>query len=231
MEVEDEYKLLQRLFFKKFGRELKKKSDDVDIGKGPKDLTEEQKKMEAITSLAPVDIIKIKTGGTSRREKDSEIENEKVLDVLLIPVDIVKKESIKIDDTVKTVVKRVEEVDKVACFFLRQAPSEEKSDFNKMSSKQTSLLRIDIKSPSVDASQDENSSRREWITLHQRTKEIVNTLIRISEHLERIEMNTTTVDLTRHINCASRLTKIIPGMLENLTEHFSGKSVLLRESP
>ena len=194
MEVEDEYKLLQRLFFKKFGRELpEKKSDDVDIGIDPKDLIEEQKKIEAIPSLAPVDIVRITTGGTSRGEKDSEIEKEKVLDVLLIPVDIVKKESIKIDDMVKTVVNQVEEIDKVACFSLRQAPSEGKSDFNRMSSKQTSLLRIDIKSPSVDASQDETSSRREWRTLHQRTKNIVNTLIRISEHLERIEMNKTTL--------------------------------------
>ena len=63
MEVEDELKLLQRLFFKKFGRELpEKESDEVDIGKGPKDLIEEQKKIEAIPSHAPVDIVKIKTG-------------------------------------------------------------------------------------------------------------------------------------------------------------------------
>ena len=232
MEVEDEYKLLQKLFFKKFGRELpEKKSDDVDIKIDPKDLIEEQKKMEAIPSLAPVDIIRITTGGTSRGEKDSEIEKGKVLDVLLIPVDIVKKESIKIDDTVKTVVNQVEEVDKVACFSLRQAPSEGKSDFNKMSSKQTSLLRIDIKSPSVDASQDENSSRREWRTLHQRTKGIVNTLIRISEHLEKIEMNKTTVEVTSYLSCASSLTKIIPGMLENLTKHFVREKVYFCESP
>ena len=187
--------------------------------------------MEAIPSLAPVDIVRITTGGTSREEKDSEIEKEKVLDVLLIPVDIVKKESIKIDDTVKTVVNQVEEVDKVACFSLRQAPSEEKSDFNKMSSNQTSLLRIDIKSPSVDASQDENSSRREWRTLHQRTKGIVNTLIRISEHLEKIEMNKTTVEVTSYLSCASSLTKIIPGMLENLTKHFVREKVYFCESP
>ena len=200
MEVEDEAKLLQRLFFKKFGRELpEKKSDDVDIGMDPKDLTEEQKKMEAIPSLAPVDFV--------------------------------KKESIKIDDMVKTVVNQVKEIDKVACFSLRQAPSEGKSDFNKMSSKQTSLLRIDIKSPSVDASQDENSSRREWRTLHQRTKGIVNTLIRISEHLEKIEMNKTTVEVTSYLSCASSLTKIIPGMLENLTKHFVREKVYFCESP
>ena len=58
MEVEDEAKLLQRLFFKKFGRELpEKKSDDVDIEMDLKDLTKEQDKMEAIPSLAPVDIV------------------------------------------------------------------------------------------------------------------------------------------------------------------------------
>ena len=91
MEVEDEAKLLQRLFFKKFNRELpEKKSDNVDIGIDPKDLIEEQTKIEAIPSLAPVDTVRITTGGTSRREKDSEIEKEKVLDVLLIPVDIIK---------------------------------------------------------------------------------------------------------------------------------------------
>jgi hypothetical protein len=130
MEVEDEYKLLQRLFFKKFGRELpEKKSDDVDIGIDLKDLTGEQKKMEAIPSLAPVDIV--------------------------------KKESIKIDDTTKTVVNQVEVVDKVACYSLRQAPRR-KSEMQKMSSKQTSLLRVDIKSPSVDASQDETSVQRSW---------------------------------------------------------------------
>jgi hypothetical protein len=232
MEVEDEYKLLQRLFFKKYGRALpEKKSDDVDIEMDPKDLTEEQKKMEAIPSLAPVDFV--------------------------------KKESIKIDDTVKTAVKQVETVDKVACLSLRQTPSEEKSDFKRISSKQTSLLRIEIKSPSDDASQNETSvqnswrlnskefidsiraeakrksemkfpnysSRREWRTLHQRTKEIVNTLIRISEHLERIEMNKTTVEVTRYLNCASRLTKIIPEMLENLTDHFVLEKVSFCESP
>jgi hypothetical protein len=59
MEVEDKYKILQRLFFKKFGRELpEKKSDNVDIGIDLKDLTGEQKKMKAIQSLAPVDIVK-----------------------------------------------------------------------------------------------------------------------------------------------------------------------------
>jgi hypothetical protein len=57
------------------------------------------------------------------------------------------------------------------------------------------------------------SRRREWRTLYQQTKEIVNALTKISERLEGMEMNNTTVDLARHINCASRLTKIIPGML------------------
>jgi hypothetical protein len=60
------------------------------------------------------------------------------------------------------VVNQVEEVDKVACYSLRQAPSRRKSEMQKMSSKQTSLLRVDIKSPSVDASQDETSVQRSW---------------------------------------------------------------------
>jgi hypothetical protein len=232
MEVEEEDKLLQKLFFKKFGRALpKKKNDEVDLDMDLKDLIKEQGKMDAIPILAPVDIV--------------------------------KKESIEIDDTAKTAVHQVDEVEKVACFSLRQAPSEEKSDFNRMSSKQTSLLRDDIKSPSDDASQNETSvqnswrlnseefinsiraaakrksemkfpnysSRREWRTLHQRTKEIINTLIRISEHLERIEMNKTTVEVTGYLNCASRLTKIIPKMLENLTDHFVPEKVYFCKSP
>ena len=73
MEVEDEDKLLQRLFFKKYGRALtKKNSDEVGLGMDLKDLTKEQDKMDAIPTLAPVDIV--------------------------------KKESIEIDDTVKTAV-------------------------------------------------------------------------------------------------------------------------------
>jgi hypothetical protein len=53
MEVEDEDKLLQRLFFKQFGRALpKKKSDEVDLDMDLKDLTEEQDKMDAIPTLA-----------------------------------------------------------------------------------------------------------------------------------------------------------------------------------
>jgi hypothetical protein len=95
-----------------------------------KDLTEEQDKMDAIPTLAPVDIV--------------------------------KKESIEIEDTVKTAVNQVETVDKVACFSLKQAPSRRKSDFNRTSTKQTSLLRVDIKSPSDDASQDETSVQCSW---------------------------------------------------------------------
>ena len=59
MEVEDEYKLLQRLFFKKYGRALpKKKSDKVDLGMDLNDLNEEQDKLDDITTLAPVDFVK-----------------------------------------------------------------------------------------------------------------------------------------------------------------------------
>jgi hypothetical protein len=131
MEVEEEDTLLQRLFFKKFGRALpKKKSDEVDLDMDLKDLTKEQDKMDAIPTLAPVDTV--------------------------------KKESIEIDDTAKTAVNQVKEVDKIACRSLKQAPSEEKSDLNRMSSKQTSLLREDIKSPSDDASQNETSVQNSW---------------------------------------------------------------------
>jgi hypothetical protein len=226
MEVEDEYKLLQRLFFKKYGRALpKKKSDEVDLDMDLKDLIKEQGKMNAIPIFAPVDIV--------------------------------KKESIEIDDTAKTAVHHVEEVEKVACFSLRQAPSEGKSDLKRMSYKQTSLLRKDIKSQdetsvhnswrlnleefidSIRAAAKRKSemkfpnysSRREWRTLHQRTKEIINALIRISEHLERIEMNKTTVEVTRYLNCTSRLTKIIPELLEKLTDHFVPEGVYFCKSP
>jgi hypothetical protein len=141
MEVENEDEILQRLFFKKFGCALpEKKSVDVDLDMNLIDLTKEHDEMDATPTLAPVVII--------------------------------KTESIEIADAVKPEVNHVEEVefltpkrksqDKVACFSLRQAPSREKSDFNRMSSKQTSLLRIDIKSPSVDASQDETSVQRSW---------------------------------------------------------------------
>jgi hypothetical protein len=75
------------------------------------------------------------------------------------------------------------------------------------------------------------SRRREWSTLHQQTKEIVNVLIRISEHLEGIEMNKTTVEVTGYLNCASRLTKIIPGMLESVTDHFVPEKENFCESP
>jgi hypothetical protein len=141
MEVEDDDEILQRLFFKKFGRELpEKKSDDVDLGMDLKDLTEEQDKMDAIPTLAPVNIV--------------------------------KKESIEIPKAVIHVVNQAKTVefltpkwmslDKVDCFSLKQAPSRRKSDFNKMSTKQTSLLRVDIKSPSDDASQNETSVQCSW---------------------------------------------------------------------
>ncbi len=44
-------------------------------------------------------------------------------------------------------------------------------------------------------------------------------------------MNKTTVEVTRYLNCASRLTKIIPEMLENLTAHFVPEKVYFCESP
>jgi hypothetical protein len=242
MEVEDEYKLLQRLFFKKYGRALpKKKSDEVDLGMDRNDLTEEQDKLDAIPTLAQVDITK----------KES----------IEIPKAIIH--AVNQAKTVEFLTPKWISQDKVACFSLKQAPSRRKSEMQKMSSKQKSLLRVDIKSPSDDASQNgtsvqnswrlnleefidsiraaakrkpemkfpNDSSRREWRTMHQRTKEIINTLIRISEHLERIEMNKTTVEVTSYLNCASHLTKIIPEMLENLTAHFVPDKVYFCESP
>jgi hypothetical protein len=44
-------------------------------------------------------------------------------------------------------------------------------------------------------------------------------------------MNKTTVEVTSYLNCASRLTKIIPEMLENLTNHFVPEKVYFFESP
>jgi hypothetical protein len=66
------------------------------------------------------------------------------------------------DDTVEFLTPNKKSQDKVACFSLRQAPSGEKSDINRMSSKQTSLFRVDIKSPSDDASQDGTSVQSSW---------------------------------------------------------------------
>jgi hypothetical protein len=116
------------------------KTDDVNLDIDLIDLTEEQDEMDASPTLTPVVIV--------------------------------KKESIEIAKAVKPAVNPVEEVefltpkrksqDKVACCSLRQAPSGEKSDFNRMSSKQTSLLRVDIKSPSDDASQDGTSVQCSW---------------------------------------------------------------------
>jgi hypothetical protein len=60
MEVEDEHAILQRLFFKKFGRALpepEKKKDDVDIN-FVIDLTDESDEMEVVT---PVEVAVVKT--------------------------------------------------------------------------------------------------------------------------------------------------------------------------
>ncbi len=44
-------------------------------------------------------------------------------------------------------------------------------------------------------------------------------------------MYKTTVEVTSYLNCASRLTKVIPDMLENLTNHFVPEKVYFCESP
>ena len=44
-------------------------------------------------------------------------------------------------------------------------------------------------------------------------------------------MNKTTVEVTGYLNCASRLTKIIPELLEKLTDHFVPEGVYFCKSP
>jgi hypothetical protein len=127
MEVEDNDEILQRLFFKKFGRALpEKKSEVVDLDMDLIDLTEEQDEMDATPTLAPVVIVKTES---------IEIAN-----------------AVNHVEAVEFLTQEIKSQDKVACCSLRQAPSREKSDFNRTSSKQTSLLTVDIKSPSNDAS-------------------------------------------------------------------------------
>jgi hypothetical protein len=145
MEVEDDDEILQRLFFKKFGRALpEKKSDDVDLDMDLIDLTEEQDEMNATPTLAPVVIVK--TESIEIADSDMPVVNPEVNPV----------------EAVEFLTPKIKSQDKVACFSLRQAPSGEKSDINRMSSKQTSLLRVDIKSPSDDASQDGTSVKCSW---------------------------------------------------------------------
>ncbi len=64
------------------------------------------------------------------------------------------------------------------------------------------------------------SQRRDWRTLQQKTKESVNMLIRITEHLEKVELDKTTDEVTKYLHCSGRLTKLIPGMVERLVNHF-----------
>jgi hypothetical protein len=68
----------------------------------------------------------------------------------------------ELDDTVEFLIPDRKSQDKVARFSLRQAPSGETSDITKMSSKQTSLFRVNIKSSSDDASQDGTSVQSSW---------------------------------------------------------------------
>jgi hypothetical protein len=73
MEVEDEEALLQRLFFKRFGRALpeekeKEKENDVDNIKFVIDLTDEKDEMEVETP-APVVIVKIEPNEVANAAK------------------------------------------------------------------------------------------------------------------------------------------------------------------
>jgi hypothetical protein len=45
-------------------------------------------------------------------------------------------------------------------------------------------------------------------------------LIRMTEHLENVEFDKTTDKVTKYLNSSSRLTKLIPGMVERLIDHF-----------
>jgi hypothetical protein len=227
MEVEDKDKILQRLFFKKFGRALpKKKSDDVDIGMDLNDLKEEQDKLDAIPTLAPVDFV--------------------------------KKESIKIDDTVKTAVNQVETVDKVACLSLKQAPSQEKSDFNIMSSQQTSLLRVNNKLKMVEnhlkaknlkqkradiydrirkgektlMMKIQRSDQSDWEHIQRETRENVNTLAKIMDNLLIFGLEITQGEVTQYLNFSNRLTKLmtkIDHIIANQEVNISGKVEPLTE--
>jgi hypothetical protein len=68
----------------------------------------------------------------------------------------------ELDDTVEFLTPDRKSQDKVARFSLRQAPSGETSEILNLSSKQTSLFRVDIKSPSDDESQEGTSVQCSW---------------------------------------------------------------------
>jgi hypothetical protein len=80
MEVEDEDAVLQRLFFKKFGRALpepeKEKENDVDNIKFVIDLTDEKDEMEVETP-APVVIVKIEPNEVANAAKVLEDRKER----------------------------------------------------------------------------------------------------------------------------------------------------------
>jgi hypothetical protein len=231
MEVEDEDKLLQRLFFKKFGRALpKKKSDEADLDIDPKDLTEEQDKWDAIPTLAPVDIV--------------------------------KKESIEIPKPVINVIQfltpKRKSQEKVACFSLKQAPSREKSDLNRMSSQQTSLLRVDNKLKMVEnrlkvknlkqrradiydsirkgektlMKKIQRSDQSDWEHIQSETRENVNTLTKIMDNLRIFGLEKTQGEVSQYLNFSNRLTKLmtkIDHIIANQEVNISGKVEPLTE--
>jgi hypothetical protein len=231
MEVEDDNEILQRLYFKKFGRALpEKRSDEVDLRMDLKDLTEEQDKMDAIPTLAPVDIV--------------------------------KKESIEIAKPVIHVIQfltpKRKSLEKVTCFSLKQAPSEEKSDFNRMSSQQTSLLRVDNKLKMVEnrlkvknlkqiradiydrirkgektlMKKIQRSDQSDWKHIQNKTRENVNTLTKIMDNLRIFGLEKTQGEVTQYLNFSNRLTKMmtkIDHIIANQEVNISGKVEPLTE--
>ena len=224
MEVEDEDKLLQRLFFKKFGRALpKKKSDEADLDIDPKDLTEEQDKWDAIPTLAPVDIV--------------------------------KKESIKIPKPVINVIQFLTPKRKSQ---EKEAPSREKSDLNRMSSQQTSLLRVDNKLKMVQnrlkvknlkqrradiydsirkgektlMKKIQRSDQSDWEHIQSETRENVNTLTKIMDNLRIFGLEKTQGEVTQYLNFSNRLAKLrtkINHIIANQEVNISGKVEPLTE--
>jgi hypothetical protein len=176
----------------------------------------------------------------------------------LAPVVIVTTKSIEIDDKVKTAVNQVETVDKVVCCSLKQAPSEEKSDFNRMSSQQTSLLRVDNKLKMVEnrlkvknlkqkraeiydrirqgektlMKKIQRSDQSDWEQIQSETRENVNKLTKIMENLRIFGLEKTQGEVTQYLNFSNRLTKLmtkIDHIIANQEVNISGKVEPLTE--
>ncbi len=180
----------------------------------------------------------------------------------LAPVDIVKKESIEITKPVIHVIQfltpKRKSLDKVARCSLKQAPSEEKSDFTRMSSQQTSLLRVDNKLKMVEnrlkvknlkqrradiydsirkgektlMKKIQRSDQRDWEHIQSETRENVNTLTKIMDNLRIFGLEKTQGEVTQYLNFLNRLTKLmtkINDIIANQEVNISGKVEPLTE--